>query len=182
MNIVLIGYRGTGKSHVADLLAELLHRSVFHMDQEIVALAGMDVSHIVSHYGWEHFRDLESKAVLTASKRDQLIIDTGGGVIVRDSNVQNLRVNGITFWLKARPQTIAERIKDDTERPSLTGGKSFLEEIEEVLDNRTPRYQAAADYEIDTDSLSPEEVVARIVQFVSSERLEACLRPEDRFA
>ena len=167
MNIILIGYRGTGKSCVAELLAEQMNRPVLHIDQQIVARAGMDIPNIVSLHGWDYFRDLESEVVREASRRDHLIIDTGGGVIVRDSNVQNLRANSITFWLKARPRTIAERIKDDTARPSLTGDKSFLEEIEVVLNERKQRYRDAADYEIATDTLSAEEVAEKIFGIVS---------------
>lgn len=168
MNIVLIGYRGTGKSCVADLLAERLHCPAFHMDQEIVDHAGMDIPQVVSQHGWDHFRDLEAEAVQAVSRLDQLIIDTGGGVIVRDSNVQALRRNSTVIWLKARPATIISRIKDDDQRPSLTEGKTFLEEIEEVLNERIPRYQAAADHEIDTDDLSAEEVAMVIIKLLKN--------------
>jgi shikimate kinase len=163
MKIVLIGYRGTGKSCVADLLSERLRWPVFHMDREIVARATMSIPQIVAQYGWDHFRDLESEAVLEASKQDRLIIDAGGGVIVRDNNLKFLRQNSITVWLKARSETIADRIKNDAQRPSLTTGKSFLEEIDEVLAERTPRYQSVADSEIDTDLLSPGQVAEKIL-------------------
>ncbi len=166
MNIVLIGYRGTGKSCVAKILSRLLYWPVFHMDDEIVARAGKSIHQIVARNGWNYFRDLESEAVQEACARDQLIVDTGGGVILLEKNVQSLRQNSVVIWLKALPEIIARRIKGDTERPSLTGEKSFLEEIEEVLSERTPRYQAAADHEINTDRLSPEQVAEKILALV----------------
>jgi shikimate kinase len=169
MKIVLIGYRGTGKSCVADLLSQRLGWPVFHMDREIVARAEMSIPQIVARYGWDHFRDLESEAVLEASKRDRLIIDAGGGVIVRDTNVKLLRQNSTMVWLKARPEIIVERIKDDAQRPPLTNGKSFLGEIGQVLAERTHRYHSAADYEIDTDLLSPEQVTEKIVTLMEEE-------------
>jgi len=168
MNVVLIGYRGTGKSSVAELLARRLSWPVFHMDREIAAQAGQSINEIVSRFGWEHFRDLESEAVLQAASRDRWVIDTGGGVIVRERNVRELRRNGTIFWLKADPATIMERIQDDTARPSLTGTKSYLQEIEEVLLDRTPRYQAAADYEIDTNRLSTDEAAEKILQIMAN--------------
>lgn len=168
MKIVLIGYRGTGKSCVADVLSQRLQWPVFHMDMEIAARANMSIPQIVARHGWDYFRDLESEAVLEASKQDWLIIDAGGGVIERDDNVKLLRQNSIIVWLKARPEVIADRIKDDAQRPSLTNGKSFLEEIEEVLAKRAPRYQSATDYEIDTNLLSPGQVAEKILAFVEA--------------
>lgn len=163
MNIVLVGYRGTGKSTVAELLAERLQWPVLHLDQEIVDRSGLSIPEIVARYGWDHFRDLESHLVIEAAARDSFVIDTGGGVILKETNIKALRRNGMLFWLKASPATIAARIKSDTERPSLTGTKSFLEEIEDVLNDRTPRYREAADYEIDTDELSSQETADAIL-------------------
>ncbi|HNU72467.1 MAG TPA: shikimate kinase, partial [Thermodesulfobacteriota bacterium] len=70
MNIVLIGYRGTGKSTVADLLAHKLQRNVVHMDREIVARTGASIPDIVAAYGWEHFRDIESELVQELARRN----------------------------------------------------------------------------------------------------------------
>lgn len=162
MNIVLIGYRGTGKSTVARLLSAQLQWPLVATDQEIVAETGMSIPRIVEAHGWDHFRDLEARIVARVAARDQVVIDTGGGVIVRDENVELLRRNGVIVWLKADLHTIAARIQDDTERPSLTGSKSFLEEIEEVLQERTPRYAKAAELAIDTGEESPESIARRI--------------------
>ncbi|HQO77949.1 MAG TPA: shikimate kinase, partial [Thermodesulfobacteriota bacterium] len=121
---------------------------------------------------WEHFRDIESELVQELARRNDFIIDAGGGVVVRQSNIQLLRNTGRLFWLKARPETIAERIRNDTERPSLSGVKTFLEEIEDILTERTPLYQQAADYELDTDRASPEEI---------AEEIEGMVQQDSRF-
>ncbi len=97
--------------------------------------------------------------------RDKVILDTGGGAILRPRNVQALRENGLVFWLKASPETIAARIKDSAGRPALMPGRTFLEEIDEVLLERTPLYHAAADFEIDTDGKALEKIADDICYY-----------------
>ena len=163
MNIVLIGYRGTGKSAVGKALAARLGRNLVSTDEEIVRRTGKSIPEIVAQQGWEHFRDLESEVCSNLGRRDGLVVDTGGGAILRPQNVEALKRNGLLCWLVASVGTIAGRIGGDTQRPSLTGTKSFVEEIEEVLRERTPRYQAAADCLIDTDNRPVASLVDEIV-------------------
>ncbi|MCM2358940.1 MAG: shikimate kinase [Geobacteraceae bacterium] len=164
MNIVLIGYRGTGKSHVGALLARRLGMEYIGMDAAIVTRAGMSIPEIVAKFGWPHFRDLESAEARELAGRDHLVIDTGGGVIERPENVEVLRRNALVFWLKAEVATIVARIQGGTERPALTAGKSFTEEVAEVLERRTPLYKSAAHFAIDTDPRTPEQVAERIIE------------------
>ena len=166
MNVVLIGYRGTGKSTVGKLLAGCLDRVLVSTDAEVVKLAGQGIPEIVERHGWEYFRDLESKVCQELAGRNGLVVDTGGGAILRSRNVQVFKETGRLFWLTASVNTIAGRIGHDTQRPSLTGVKSFVDEIQDVLRERTPKYQAAADYIIETDGKSAaqvaDEVLARL--------------------
>jgi shikimate kinase len=164
MNLVLIGYRGTGKSTVASLLAEKLGMEVVSLDQEVVRRAGLSVPEIVAQHGWPHFRDLESAVTKEISERDNVVIDAGGGVVLRRENVERLRRGGKLFWLRASVPVIVARIEAGSERPPLTAGKSFTEEVEEVLRERTALYEAAADYQIDTDILSPQQVAGEIAR------------------
>ncbi|MGQ0665977.1 MAG: shikimate kinase, partial [Nitrospiraceae bacterium] len=136
MNVVLIGYRGTGKSTVGRIVAARLGRSVVSTDAEIVRIAGQTIPEIVAQQGWDYFRDLESQVCRELAGRDGLVIDAGGGAILRAQNVEALKRTGIFFWLTASVDTIARRIGRDTQRPSLTGTKSFVEEIQEVLRER----------------------------------------------
>jgi len=163
MNVVLIGYRGTGKSTVGKLVAERLGRVLVSTDVEIVKLAVQNIPEIVEQHGWEYFRDLETKICQDLAGRDGVVIDTGGGAILRSQNVEGLKRTGKLFWLTAPVETIAKRIGADTQRPSLTGTKSFLEEIQDVLRERTPKYQAAADYIIETDGKSATQVADEIL-------------------
>ena len=166
MNIVLVGYRGTGKSSVARMLSKKLSMPVFNMDDEITKKAGMSIPEIVEKFGWDSFRDMESEIAEQVSNLDNHIIDTGGGVILRDKNVKNLRKNSKVFWLMADIPTIVQRIKHGTHRPSLTERKSFVEEIEEVLIQRKEKYEKAADYIIGTSKLSSSDVAKKIVSLM----------------
>ncbi len=166
MNIVLIGYRGTGKSEVGQLLASRLGMRLISMDAEIVGRAGMPIPEIVAKHGWPKFRDLETEEARRLAGLDDLIVDTGGGIIERPENIEALRQNARIFWLRASVDTIVSRIQAGTERPALTAGKTFTEEVAEVLERRTPRYRSAADYAIDTDDLTPGQVAERIMEIL----------------
>lgn len=166
-NLVLIGYRGTGKSTVGKILARRLHRRLVSTDAEVVKRAALSIPEIVKQFGWEHFRDLESAVCRDFAAEEQLIIDTGGGAILRPENADRLRRTGTLVWLTATVETITRRIGGDTQRPSLTGTKSFTDEIREVLTERTPKYQAAAHHLVPTDGVSTAEVAERILELLS---------------
>ena len=164
MNLVLIGYRGTGKSVVGELLAARLGMPCIGMDAEIVKKAGLPIPEIVEKYDWPKFRDLESEQARELAGRENIIIDTGGGVIERPENIEALETNARIFWLKASVDAIVARIEGGSERPALIAGKTFTEEVAEVLERRTAKYQSAAHHEIDTDALTPEQVADRIIE------------------
>lgn len=168
MNIVLIGYRGTGKSTVGKLLATRLGRELVSTDAEIVKRAKRTIPEIVAREGWEYFRELESDICRELASRDRLIIDTGGGAILRAQNVEALKKNGTVFWLTASVETIAKRIGGDNQRPSLTGTKSFVEEIQDVLREREPKYQAAADHVVTTDGRTIDQLVKALLALLPS--------------
>jgi len=164
MNVVLIGYRGTGKSTVGKAVAARLGRQIVSTDREIVRRAGSSIPAIVAAHGWDYFRDLESAVCQELAGGDNLVIDTGGGAILRQANVDVFKRNGRLIWLTASVETIAHRIGSDTQRPSLTGTKSHVDEIRDVLAERTPKYRAAADLTIATDGRTIDELIATILQ------------------
>ncbi len=168
MNLILIGYRGAGKSSVGRLLAERLGWDLISTDAEIVRKAGLPIPDIVQRFGWDHFRNLESAVCRELADKDHLIIDTGGGAILRPQNVENLKATGSLVWLTVEVRTIIERIGGDTQRPSLTGAKSFTDEVEEVLRERQPKYQAAADHIVATDEKSLSEVADTIMALLQT--------------
>jgi shikimate kinase len=133
------------------------------VDAEVVERAGKGVPEIVKERGWDGFRDLESEVVREAARRRGCVVDTGGGVILRDENVERLRESGTIFWLRADVADIVSRIGGDDQRPSLTGTRTSTDEVQEVLAERTPRYASAAHHQVNTSLLSLEEAVDRIV-------------------
>ncbi len=150
MNLILIGYRGTGKSTLSDEIGGRLGMPVYHMDEMLEERFGEKIPGFVGKFGWDAFRDEESQLLDELTDRDGVVIDCGGGVIVRPGNIMNLTRRGFVVWLQADPDTIAQRIGGDSNRPSLTGAKSSTDEIIEVLNQRKPLYEAAADIAIDT--------------------------------
>jgi shikimate kinase len=163
MNVVLIGYRGTGKSTVGKVVAARLGRTMVSTDAEIVKRAGQTIPEIVAQHGWDYFRELESQVCRDLSQADGLVIDTGGGAILRSENVDRLKTAGTIFWLTASVETITKRIGRDTQRPSLTGAKSFVDEVQDVLRERTPKYKAAADHVIATDGRPIKQIADEIL-------------------
>jgi shikimate kinase len=170
VNVVLIGYRGTGKSAVAVQLGANLQLKVVSLDGEIERRAGQRIPQIVEQRGWPGFRDLEEDVVRTFAARDGQVLDCGGGVVEREGNFEVLRRAGRVIWLKASPATIVARIAGDDQRPSLTGKKSFTDEVEEVLQRRTPLYRRLAHHEVDTDSGSVTEVAQAVLALVDEQR------------
>ncbi len=166
MNLVLIGYRGTGKSTVAKILGQRLERKVLSTDEEIIKEAKQSIPQIVEQFGWDYFRELETQLCRKIQDQSNLIIDTGGGLILKEENVKILKANGTFFWLTAEVSTIVKRISTDTQRPSLSGTKSFVEEIEDILKERTPKYQAASDHVITTDQKSPIQIADSILALI----------------
>jgi shikimate kinase len=168
MNLVLVGYRGTGKSTVGSLLAERLGMRYVSMDAEICAKMNLTTPEIVAKYGWDTFRDVESELAKELTRLDGLVIDTGGGVIERQENIAALRINTLVFWLRASVDTISARIQDCAARPALTVGRTFLEEVADVLAQREPKYKAAAHYEIDANGAEPRLIADSIAQIWES--------------
>ena len=164
MNVVLVGYRGTGKSAVAETLARALGLRVVCLDEELQRTAGQSIPDVVRERGWPSFRDLEEQVVREFASRDGQVIDCGGGVIEREANFAVLREAGPVVWLKASVETIVQRIQGDDQRPSLTGTKSFTDEVAEVLERRTPRYDRISHLAINTDNRSIDEIADEIQQ------------------
>ena len=166
MNIILIGYRGSGKSTVGSRLAARLKMRFVDIDDLIEERQGVPISHIVKSRGWGHFRKLEASILKEISSRDRLIIAPGGGAVLDTDNVKALRKNGFIIWLKADKQTLLKRLNQDpgtdTRRPTLTG-KGTSEELKEVMSLREPIYERVSEIQIDTSELDVEAVVENIL-------------------
>jgi shikimate kinase len=173
MNIVLIGYRASGKTEVGKRLASRLHMDFVDTDDLIQARQGRSIKGIVETLGWDHFRTLEKEVVSTISERDEQVIAAGGGVVLDRDNVLALRKKGWMIWLKADAETLMNRMEKDPrtllQRPSLTG-KGTLDELGEVLTVRNSFYEEAAETELDTSRSDVEGVIGQILSVVKEKR------------
>ena len=167
MNIVLIGYRCSGKTAVGRILAHELGMGFVDTDLLIEEDAGESIESIISNKSWDDFRNLEREIIENISRIDDQVIATGGGVVINQENVKVLKKNGWVVWLDAEYDVLKERMdkeqRSGNNRPSLTGVDP-LSEIEEVMNTRRPMYQDAADFMVDTTRLSQPEVVELIMK------------------
>lgn len=171
MNLYLIGYRGSGKSSVAPLLASRLNRKMIDTDRLIETSAGISISDIFSQFGAADFRARENEIIHHYPADQNLIVSLGGGAPLSPANRTWIRENGKCVWLAAEPEVLWQRIyvddKSAEQRPNLTeyGG---LEEIQQLLGERTPIYAGCADFTIDVGPLNPEQIAEQIAEWWSS--------------
>lgn len=157
-NIILLGFMGTGKTSVGKKLAEELGRDFLDIDELIEKESDTSISNIFFNFGEEHFRQLEAEAVKKVSEHKNMVIAAGGGVVLREENIKNLRKNGLLICLSASPEVIIARTRAEKNRPLLDTPYP-LETIKELLRFRSSLY-ARADATIDTSGLTVDEVVA----------------------
>lgn len=162
MNIVLCGMMGVGKSTVGIRIAELTGRRWVDTDTMIFTRHGR-ISDIFEYYGEEHFRSLETDIVREISGEDELVISTGGGLMLKHENKMMLKKKGKVFFLRASYQTLLERVRADETRPLLKDADNMARKLEELLNERTPVYEHVADFTVDTDGKSPDEVAQEIL-------------------
>ena len=149
-NLFIIGYMGTGKSTVAKILSEKHGWDLLEMDEMIVQQEGMSIPDIFETHGEEHFRDIESNLIKDICLQENKVVSCGGGVVLRSQNVDAMKKSGSIVLLSASPETILERVKDDTNRPLLQANKT-IEYLREMMEKRREKYENAADIVIQTD-------------------------------
>lgn len=162
-SIYLIGYMGTGKSTVGALLSQKLNATLVEMDQVIAKQQDMEISDIFDEYGENYFRRLETGLLQELDGKKNLVVSTGGGVVLREENIALMRKNGCVVYLTAKPEVIYERVKDCKDRPLLNENMS-VEYIEEMLRDRKEYYRSAAHIKVSTNNKSVEEIVEEICE------------------
>ena len=161
-NIVLIGFMGSGKSTVGKAVADRLNLPFYDLDLYIEKKQNMKITEIFEKFGEEHFRRLETAAAAELSAKEKVVISCGGGTVLRKENADILKKNGRVFYLKIDAKTVIERLKDDCSRPLLQRDDKEAA-INELLNKRSPIYEAVCDYKIDADS-GVDSVVDRIIE------------------
>lgn len=163
MNIILTGFMGTGKSVAGKSVAQKLSMQYLDLDEMIEKDVGMKINKIFQRKGEPYFRDLETKACKCISILDNFVISTGGGVVLREKNMNELSGNGVIVCLTASPDIIYQRAGKYRHRP-LLNVKDPKKEISELLKKREPFYKRC-DQMIDTSNLPIDKVVEKIIQF-----------------
>ena len=164
--LVLIGYRGTGKSTVGRILADCLRLPFVDADVSLEMRFEIPISEVFRESGEPIFRDLEEETLTQITCGPPSVLATGGGAVLRESNRLRLKEFGWIVWLSASSEMIQARLSSNpnalANRPALTAGGT-LAEVAEVLAVRRPIYQELADVEVSTDGRTPAEVALAIL-------------------
>ena len=168
-NIVLIGFMGTGKSTIARELAKTHQMNIVEMDEEIVRRRGKSIADIFEEEGEEYFRDLETALLKELQTKENQVISCGGGAVLREENVRVMKKNGCVVLLTALPQTIYERVKNNTDRPILQGNMN-VEYIASLMEKRREKYEKTADIVIATDGKNVSQICEEMLQKLAESR------------
>lgn len=165
-NIVLIGFMGTGKTAIGKRLANRLGREFVDTDKEIERVTGKTIPQIFAQDGELRFRSEERLVIQKLSRREGMVIATGGGAVLNPDNVADLKRNGILICLAADPEVIYQRVRGKKQRPLLNKKGDLRVQIQELLAKRKPFYQVA-DYTVDTGNRLPDRVVDEIIVYLT---------------
>jgi len=162
MNILLTGFMGAGKTTVGKKLAKRLGYFFVDTDREIEKEQGCSINEIFKYGGEECFRDLKTEILQKLQTKQNLVIATGGGMVLRNENRSLMQSLGTRVYLKVELQELMRRLKKDKKRPLLQKSKPE-EHILEMLQQRKSIYEEA-ECIIDTTDLSPHQMVTEIIR------------------
>jgi len=160
-----------GKSAVSRELRKRYGFKLVDSDRSISYRQGKTIPQIFTEDGEEAFRNMETRLLQQFHVRGRMVLSTGGGMVLREQNIPLMKCIGPVVWLRLSPEATLERVKRNNHRP-LLAGKKTLPEVTAMMEQRRPFYEAAADYIIDTDGLSIQEVARRLVEIVK-EKVES---------
>jgi len=160
-NLVLVGFMGTGKTVVGQILANRLRRGFLEMDERIAARAGKSIAEVFAQDGEAAFRRMERELVVEISEHPGFVVSAGGGVVLNPANLEDLQRTGVVVCLKAPEAVLLERLRGDRSRPLLSG--DLEQRIHDLLTVRGPLYEAIP-IQVDTAGLSPEAVAEEVAR------------------
>jgi shikimate kinase len=163
--LVFIGFRGTGKSTIAKILADQIGWQYISTDRLIEQASRVKISQLVNQQGWPGFRRIEKQVIRGLKEQMEIVIDCGGGVVEDEENLQNLESGSLIIWLDATLTDIYNRIASEAgERPMLSH-TDLRQDIEFNYSRRLPKYQKFGKLRLS----SSEKTVAEICQFILKE-------------
>jgi shikimate kinase len=166
-SIVLIGMMGAGKSSVGDCLARRTKFALHDTDAIIASNVGESIPEIFAKYGEDKFREVETRALRNLAKTKQAIIVTGGGIVLRDENIDLLKRLGLVVWLDGNEETLFKRAARSGNRP-LLHGRNPRKAFAQILQTREQHYAKVAHLRVDTSLLTDEEVAIAVLSKLRS--------------
>ncbi|MEC9309660.1 MAG: shikimate kinase [Chloroflexota bacterium] len=171
-NILLVGFMGSGKTTVGNLLANLLQWPMVDTDDQIISQMGRSIDSIFREYGEEQFRTIERAVIADLCGKSQQVIASGGGAFADPANRSIMLASGKVFFLKTSPEILLERMRKDESigaavRPLLSGDMSVAN-IADLLSGRVESY-SMAHYSVETDGRTTEEVADMVLNLYSGE-------------
>jgi shikimate kinase len=161
-SIVLIGMMGAGKSCVGRCLQRLTKLALVDTDEIVAAKFGIPIPEIFSKYGEQAFREAETQTIREIDTAKPTIVVTGGGIVLREENLDFLKRLGVVVWLDGNEQTLFERATRARTRPLLQL-ENAREAFARLLQLRLLLYAKVAHVRVDTSALTDEEVVVAIL-------------------
>lgn len=161
--VFLVGPMGAGKTTIGKYLAQQLKLRFVDTDAEIEERTGADIPWIFDVEGEEGFRDREQRVVEEMTLRDNVVLATGGGVVLRSENRRALAGRGFVIYLYATVDEQVRRTRRDRQRPLLQGGDPE-QILRDLMSERDQLYKEIADHIIETDSCSPKTVAQRLMR------------------
>lgn len=165
INIYLIGMMGSGKSTIGQLLADRLNMPWLDMD-EIIEKRGMSIPHIFEKYGEEKFREIETDVTKAIAQEDGTVVSTGGGVVLKDSNVELMKISGRVVYLKASKNQLLKNLESGRAHRPLIQDGSLEKKIDQLIGVRGQIYEDSADIIIETDAYSPSEIADQVIKLL----------------
>jgi shikimate kinase len=166
-NIVLVGPMGSGKTSVGRRLACVLKRDFFDSDFEIVARTGVAIDHIFDVEGEEGFRNRETSMLADLCEISNIVIATGGGIVIKPENRELLKHNSFVVYLSSSVEQLVNRTARSKSRPLLERSTNREQTIKDILEARESFYQEVADIVIDTTGKKLYAIINEITKSIS---------------
>lgn len=163
MHVLLCGMMGCGKTTVGKRTACLMGKPWADTDEEIVRQYG-EIKEIFAQFGEARFREMETQTLQALLGQNDLVLSAGGGLVLQKQNAALLKGKAKIVYLRAKADTLVKRLLADTSRPLLQG-TSLSEKIQTLLKERTPVYESVADFTVDVDEKTVEEIAQEIADW-----------------
>ena len=160
--VTLVGLPGAGKSTIGRQLARKRGLSFFDSDLVIEERLGETIRTFFAREGEAAFRDLEEQVIDELTLQGRCVLATGGGAVLRSKNRQRMRERGVVVYLRASPEQLMRRLRNDTKRPLLQVADPMAR-LQALHEEREPLYKEVADFTFDACGSSPALLVSRVM-------------------